>query len=135
MTCHFLPEEDDKFLERVGAAVEEEERQAVAASVTNVAKDAIAAAEESRKTVQSDLPVAKDSSSINENGGTVSQGWVTDTENEKVFSEGVELKSEQRGLDAQSSTGLYNSVASLPVEFYHYYHGSNTDMGTLIEVI
>lgn len=29
----------------------------------------------------------------------------------------------------------YESVANLPVEFYHYYHGSNTDMGTLIEVI
>ncbi|KAF5191689.1 U11/U12 small nuclear ribonucleoprotein, partial [Thalictrum thalictroides] len=131
---HFLPEEDDKFLERVRAAVEEEERQAAAASVTDAAKDAIAAAEESRKTVQSNLPDAKDSSSINENGGTVSQGRVTDTENEKVFSEGAELKSEQQGLDAQSSSGPYNSVASLPVEFYHYYHGSNTDMGTLIEV-
>ncbi|KAF5183808.1 hypothetical protein FRX31_026605, partial [Thalictrum thalictroides] len=105
MTCHFLPEEDGKFLERLRAAVEEEERQAAAASVTDVAKDAIAAAEESRKTVQSDLPDAKDCSSIYENGGTVSQGRVTDTENEKVFSEGAELKSEQWGLDAQSSSG------------------------------
>ncbi|KAF5185245.1 hypothetical protein FRX31_025168, partial [Thalictrum thalictroides] len=83
MTGHFLPEEDDKFLERVRAVVEEEERQAAAASVTNVAKEAIAAVEESRKTVQSDLPDAKDSSSINESGGTVSQGRVTDTKNEK----------------------------------------------------
>ncbi|PIA57723.1 hypothetical protein AQUCO_00600448v1 [Aquilegia coerulea] len=130
---HFLPEEDDKFLERVRAAVEEEERQVAAASVTDAAKDAIAAAEESRKTVQSDVPDAKDISS-NENGGPVSQGRSTDTENKKVFSDGAELKSEQRGLDTQSSSGAYDSVASLPVEFYHYYHGSNTDMGTLIEV-
>ncbi|KAF5207579.1 hypothetical protein FRX31_002833 [Thalictrum thalictroides] len=95
MTGHFLPKEDDKFLERVRAAVEEEERQAAAASVTDVAKDAITPAEESRKTVRSDLPDAKDISSINENVGTVSQGWVTDTENEKVFSEGAYIFSKE----------------------------------------
>ncbi|KAG0454674.1 hypothetical protein HPP92_023966 [Vanilla planifolia] len=46
---HFLPEEDDKFLERVKAAVEEEERQAAAAADTHATRDAIATAEESRK--------------------------------------------------------------------------------------
>ncbi|CAH1451078.1 unnamed protein product [Lactuca virosa] len=29
--------------------------------------------------------------------------------------------------------GYYDYSASLPIEFYHYYHGSRTDMGTLIE--
>ena len=41
---HFLPEEDDKFLEKVQAAVEEEEREALAAVETDAAKDAIATA-------------------------------------------------------------------------------------------
>ncbi|KAL5070466.1 hypothetical protein RYX36_021353, partial [Vicia faba] len=49
---HFLPEEDDRFLERVQAAVEEEEREALAAAETDAAKDAIAIAEESRKAMQ-----------------------------------------------------------------------------------
>lgn len=53
---HFLPEEDDKFLEKVRAAVEEEERQAKAAADTAAAKDAIATAEVSRKTIQSQRP-------------------------------------------------------------------------------
>ncbi|KAK8643727.1 hypothetical protein V6N13_013008 [Hibiscus sabdariffa] len=48
LECHFLPEEDDKFLEKVGAAVEEEERQALPAADTN----AIATAEETRKANQ-----------------------------------------------------------------------------------
>ncbi|KAI3701343.1 hypothetical protein L2E82_45997 [Cichorium intybus] len=38
---HFLPEEDNKFLERIRAAVEEEERQAMAAADTSTANDAI----------------------------------------------------------------------------------------------
>lgn len=46
---HFLPEEDDKFLKRVQAAVEEEERQTMAAVDKDAAKEAIATAEESRK--------------------------------------------------------------------------------------
>ncbi|PWZ20383.1 U11/U12 small nuclear ribonucleoprotein, partial [Zea mays] len=49
---HFLPEEDDKYLERVKAAVEEEERQAASAARTDAVKDAILTAEESRKPLQ-----------------------------------------------------------------------------------
>ncbi|CAD6256604.1 unnamed protein product [Miscanthus lutarioriparius] len=49
---HFLPEEDDKYLERVKAAVEEEERQAASAARTDAVKDAILTAEESRKPPQ-----------------------------------------------------------------------------------
>ncbi|KAL4590140.1 hypothetical protein LXL04_003061 [Taraxacum kok-saghyz] len=30
--------------------------------------------------------------------------------------------------------GSYDYSSNLPLEFYHYYHGSSTDMGTLIEV-
>ncbi|GLT58989.1 hypothetical protein SLA2020_318390 [Shorea laevis] len=56
---HFLPEEDDKFLERVQAAVEEEERQAIAAADTDATRDAIATAEESRKPLQNHEPDSK----------------------------------------------------------------------------
>jgi hypothetical protein len=47
----FFPDEDDKFMERVRAAVEEEERQAAAASDTSAAAAAIASAAEARKAV------------------------------------------------------------------------------------
>ncbi|KAL9360013.1 hypothetical protein Peur_048136 [Populus x canadensis] len=50
---HFFPEEDDKFLERVRAVVEEEEHQAMAAAEIDAAKGAIATAGESRKAIQS----------------------------------------------------------------------------------
>lgn len=56
---HFLPEEDDKFLEKVQAAVEEEEREALAAVETDAAKDAIATAEESRKAIQNQGKLSK----------------------------------------------------------------------------
>ncbi|KAF7152389.1 hypothetical protein RHSIM_Rhsim01G0168000 [Rhododendron simsii] len=48
---HFLLEEDDKFLERVQAAVEEEERQTMATADKDAAKEAIATAVESRKII------------------------------------------------------------------------------------
>lgn len=122
---HFLPEEDDKFLERVQAAVEEEERLAIAAADTDAAKDAIATAEESRKTTHNRGPDSKDLNNdegkSRENKDHASSCALTDKE------------SEEQELDALGS-GAYDSVANLPIEFYHYYHGSSTDMGTLIEV-
>uniref|UniRef100_A0A0R0HG91 Uncharacterized protein n=1 Tax=Glycine max TaxID=3847 RepID=A0A0R0HG91_SOYBN len=84
--CHFLPEEDDKFLEKVQAAVEEEEREALAAQRVH---------------------------SVTE---------------EDLCSD--EKKSSKIGQISESDDPL----ANLPIEFYHYYHGSNNDMGTLIEV-
>jgi mannitol-specific phosphotransferase system IIBC component len=50
--CNFLPEEDDKYLDRVKAAVEEEERQAATAAQTDAVKDAILTAEELRRAKQ-----------------------------------------------------------------------------------
>lgn len=129
---HFLPEEDDKFLERIQAAVEEEERQAKAAAATDAAKDAIAAAEESRKVSQGAKLDSKDERSNYD-----------DEENQEQRAESrsglgslasTSKESEKQGSDGQSH-GAYDYVANLPPEFYHYYHGSNTDMGTLIEVI
>ncbi|KAL5130056.1 U11/U12 small nuclear ribonucleoprotein [Glycine soja] len=126
---HFLPEEDDKFLEKVQAAVEEEEREALAAVETDAAKDAIATAEESRKAIQ--------------NQGKLSKGSNYDSEVKErkeptvqsVTEEGSGAVDEKKSSKiGQISGGAYDPLANLPIEFYHYYHGSNNDMGTLIEV-
>ncbi|PSS03989.1 U11/U12 small nuclear ribonucleoprotein [Actinidia chinensis var. chinensis] len=130
---HFLPEEDDKFLERVRAAVEEEERQAMAATDTEAAKDAIATAEESRKFIQghgSDSKVISGSKGGNEDN----QDQTILNENDPGSGAVTENKARKHGSEGQSHGGAYDSVASLPIEFYHYYHGGNMDMGTLIEV-
>ncbi|XP_051223872.1 U11/U12 small nuclear ribonucleoprotein 59 kDa protein [Lolium perenne] len=129
---HFLPEEDDKYLERVKAAVEEEERQAVTAARTDAAKNAILTAEESRKnthhtSAQEDGPEQPESGSAPEqNQGDASINEKSDHVNKKT--EHVGQKVEIKG------PGQSDSVTNLPFEFYHYYHGSSYDMGTLIEV-
>ncbi|KAL7203293.1 hypothetical protein ACSBR2_016563 [Camellia fascicularis] len=130
---HFLPEEDDKFLEKVRAAVEEEERQAIAAADTDAAKDAIATAEESRKNIQGHGP---DSELVrgDKGGNEDSQDQATQIENKRSLGVVTDKESAKLGSEGPSHGGANDTVASLPIEFYHYYHGSNTDMGTLIEV-
>lgn len=130
---HFLPEEDDKFLEKVRAAVEEEERQALAAADTDAAKDAIATAEESRKTIDNSEAVSKDESN-DDDGIERSKGQKPESLNKSETSDITDKQSGKNRFDRQGFAGVYDSVANLPMEFYHYYHGSNTDMGTLIEV-
>uniref|UniRef100_M8BNN3 Programmed cell death protein 7 n=1 Tax=Aegilops tauschii TaxID=37682 RepID=M8BNN3_AEGTA len=130
--CHFLPEEDDKYLERVKAAVEEEERQAATAARTDAAKDAILTAEESRKaahhtTAQEDgLGQPKSGSAPEQNQGDASISERSDHASQKTEHDGqkVEIK----------GPGHSESLTNLPFEFYHYYHGSSYDLGTLIEV-
>ncbi|XP_010907430.1 U11/U12 small nuclear ribonucleoprotein 59 kDa protein [Elaeis guineensis] len=130
---HFLPEEDDKFLERVQAAVEEEERQAAAAADTNAAKDAIATVQESRKAIHS---VSSEENDVNHDKGEVivNQDKVGGIEGERSSDLNANVKSEQPKVEGQSCGGGHDFVANLPFEFYHYYHGSSNDMGTLIEV-
>ncbi|KAF5946266.1 hypothetical protein HYC85_016494 [Camellia sinensis] len=131
---HFLPEEDDKFLEKVQAAVEEEERQEMVAADTDAAKEAIATAEDFRKIIQArepDLKVASGNNGQNED----SQDQTTQSENIRGSSAVTGEESRKLGSEGQSHVRVYDSVAGLPIEFYHYYHGSNTDMGTLIEVL
>ncbi|KAL2472102.1 U11/U12 small nuclear ribonucleoprotein 59 kDa protein [Abeliophyllum distichum] len=130
---HFLPEEDDKFLEQVKAAVQEEERQAMAAADTDAAKDAIATAEESRKTIKSHAPDSEDlySNNSRDNG---KEDQKTESKNKTDSILVTTKESGKHGLEGTGSSVAYNTVANLPMEFYHYYHGSNTDMGTLIEV-
>ncbi|XP_062157256.1 U11/U12 small nuclear ribonucleoprotein 59 kDa protein-like isoform X2 [Alnus glutinosa] len=130
---HFLPEEDDKFLERVQAAVEEEERQAIAAADTDAARDAIATAEESRKPLQSHGPDSKVlSSDKGSNKESIDQ--IIETENNEGPTTVTDSEGGKQGSEGQGFNGVYESLANLPLEFYHYYHGSNADMGTLIEV-
>lgn len=123
---HFLPEEDDKFLERVRAAVEEEERQALAAADTHAAKDAIATAEESRK-IGTREPNLEDITS-SKYGDKESRNQIIEIEG------GSSTVIQKEAREVTTSGRGYDSLSSLPFEFYHYYHGSNTDMGTLIEV-
>lgn len=133
-TGHFLPEEDDKFLDRVKAAVEEEERQSMAAADTDAAKDAIATAEESRKHIQTHQPDSQEPS-VSNGGDTKIQEEKNEAVNERVPKVVAPKESRKPETNVPGSGSAYNSVASLPMEFYHYYHGSSTDMGTLIEVI
>ncbi|XVF33244.1 hypothetical protein REPUB_Repub17cG0152200 [Reevesia pubescens] len=130
---HFLPEEDDKFLERVRAAVEEEERQALAAADTDAAKDAIATAEETRKATQNQRPLSKDLMS-DQLENKESKDQITPSEDGKDSGTVTDKESVKNTSEGHGYTGAYDSLTNLPIEFYHYYHGSNTDMGTLIEV-
>ncbi|KAK7341558.1 hypothetical protein VNO80_24492 [Phaseolus coccineus] len=126
---HFLPEEDDKFLERVQAAVEEEEREALAAVEADAAKEAIATAEESRKAIQNQGKLSKGSN----DDGEVKEN--TEQIDPSVTEEGSGAFDENKSSKiGQISGGAYDPLANLPIEFYHYYYGSNNDMGTLIEV-
>ncbi|CAI0559872.1 unnamed protein product [Linum tenue] len=122
---HFLPEEDDKFLEKVQAAAEEEERLAQAAADTDAAKDAIATALESRKSMQSNGSVPKEAiGDVNQDRGSPDQT----IQGEESGPSG------EKPPESHSYGGAFNTVENLPIEFYHYYHGSSNDMGTLIEV-
>ncbi|XP_052734010.1 U11/U12 small nuclear ribonucleoprotein 59 kDa protein isoform X2 [Vigna angularis] len=126
---HFLPEEDDKFLERVQAAVKVEEREALAAVEADAAKEAIATAEESRKAIQNQGKLSKegnDDSEVKENKEQIVPSVTEDGSGP--------LDENKSSKIEQISGGAYDPLANLPIEFYHYYHGSNNDMGTLIEV-
>lgn len=128
---HFLPEEDDKFIERVRAAVEEEERLANAAAHTKSAKDAIASAEEYQTITKARGP---DSEAVEASKTQNKDNTEEITLNaSKGISDPMSCQ-ENRKEAGQTHAGTYESLASLPIEFYHYYHGSSNDMGTLIEV-
>lgn len=126
---HFLPEEDDKFLERVRAAVEEEERQVLAAADTEAAKDAIATAEGSRMSTQCHAHESEE-----HQNNKVNHDHLVKNEDEKGSNATNDEECRKEGTKALTSKNPYDSMSNLPMEFYHYYYGSNTDMGTLIEV-
>ncbi|KVH97242.1 hypothetical protein Ccrd_000626 [Cynara cardunculus var. scolymus] len=131
---HFLPEEDNKFLERIRAAVEEEERQAMAAADTGAAKEAIATAEESRNITSVPALNSEDQISVKD-GDKASQEKITEIEAKGGSSAAADTESRKQESQVPVPSRGYDYSASLPLEFYHYYHGSSTDMGTLIEAI
>ncbi|CAH8310101.1 unnamed protein product [Eruca vesicaria subsp. sativa] len=108
---HFLPEEDDKFFESVRAAVEQEENQAQSVINTEAEGNVIASEE--------DTSIATSKEIINKD---------TDKESNTVAAGPCE-----KTLEAPPDSGCDN-VSNLPVECYHYYYGSNLDMGRLIEI-
>ncbi|CAH2057755.1 unnamed protein product [Thlaspi arvense] len=105
---HFLPEEDDKFFESVRAAVEQEENQVQ--SITNTETEENVIASESEKDI-----TLTTSNEINK-----------DTENKEIAA------SCEKAVETPDK--VCNNVSNLPAEFYHYYYGSDFDMGRLIEI-
>ncbi|XP_048139889.1 U11/U12 small nuclear ribonucleoprotein 59 kDa protein isoform X2 [Rhodamnia argentea] len=130
---HFLPEEDNEFLERVRVAVEEEESQARIAADADAARDAIATAEESRKTADTAEPDPKDQNDVTHQK-LENKDDITDGEGNISSLTGGHMGFKKEATEGKAHIGSYDALANLPMEFYHYYHGSNTDMGTLIEV-
>ncbi|ESQ38415.1 hypothetical protein EUTSA_v10028732mg [Eutrema salsugineum] len=104
---HFLPEEDDKFFESVRAAVEQEETQAQ--FLTNTEN------EENVITSEEDITLTTGNKNNKD----------TDKESNAVAA------SSEKTMEAPYNVG--DNVSSLPVEMYHYYYGSNFEMGRLIE--
>ncbi|CAL4959107.1 unnamed protein product [Urochloa decumbens] len=122
---HFLPDEDDKYLERVKAAVEEEERQAATAARTDAVKDAILTAEESRK--------APHYENCHEDASEKFKS--VPAEDKNLGDVGISKKNDRASQKTDhGGHGHQDPISNLPFEFYHYYHGSSYDMGTLIEV-
>lgn len=106
----------------------------MAAADTDAAKDAIATIEESRKHIKSHTPDAKEPD-VNDSGDTEIQNQKADTASNRISTNIARDESRKPDATGPGSGSAYDSVANLPMEYYHYYHGSNTDMGTLIEVI
>lgn len=98
----------------------------MAATDTNAAKYAIANAEGVRKQTDQEFGPNRDSDI---------QDQQNDTANENVPKVVANEETGKLKLSGPGYGSAYDSVANLPMEFYHYYHGSNTDLGTLIEVI
>lgn len=87
----------------------------MAAADTNTAKDAI-----------TNFLNSEDDQSFVKNGDKVIEEKINEIEVKEGTNAVVDVNNH--------GNGYYDYSASLPLEFYHYYHGSSTDMGTLIEV-
>ncbi|BBG97595.1 U11/U12 small nuclear ribonucleoprotein 59 kDa protein [Prunus dulcis] len=99
----------------------------------DAAKDAIATVEQSRKTTENFRPDSKDQSS-DRGESRESKDQTTPITNAVPSSAVTNKEPGKQVSQGEGYSGAYDAVANLPIEFYHYYHGSNTDMGTLIEV-
>ncbi|KAG0617691.1 hypothetical protein M758_4G008000 [Ceratodon purpureus] len=134
----FFPDEDDKFMERVRAAVEEEERQAAAAADTRATAAAIASAAEAAKgTGQVSAAFKADGDKPNEDQPEIpSEGAsdvvVTNSADQNVVKAPINSSSAQ-SADEEKVTAVQEAY-KLPAEFYYFYYGSQLDLGALIEV-
>lgn len=106
---------------------------AIAAAHTDAAKDAIMSAEESRKPTQSSKPEARDPNNNKPENMEIKDQTI-DAEEVRATGTNTAGETVNQVSDGNARGGTYDSVANLPMEFYHYYHGSNYDIGTLIEV-
>lgn len=131
----FFPEEDNRFVERVRAAVEEEERQAAAAADTSAAAAAIANAEEAGKAVVP-MRVCTELQKSDIQNENLMDGFGEQLLSSKGQRDLVIAPTGQGRKENESTNITKHSLVQdgLPSEFYHYYHGSSADMGTLIEV-
>ncbi|KAF3580031.1 hypothetical protein DY000_02028397 [Brassica cretica] len=109
---HFLPEEDDKFFESVRAAVEQEENKAQSVINMEIEENVIPSEEGTTQTTGNEI-INKD---MDKESNDVAAASCEKT---------VEAPPPDKGVD---------NVSNLPVECYHYYYGSNLDMGRLIEI-
>lgn len=88
----------------------------------------------SRKTNPSYNPESRDPDSTTD-GSEERNDHRTSSSDEKVSNTGTNKEPGKQFGEVQGYGRMYDYAANLPMEFYHYYYGSNTDMGTLIEVI
>lgn len=105
----------------------------MAAADTDAAKDAIATAEESRNLSGANAINPEDQTNVKD-GDKINQDKITETESKGSSMAAIDMESGKQRSKVAASISGYDYSANLPLEFYHYYHGSNTDMGTLIEV-
>ncbi|KAI5061121.1 hypothetical protein GOP47_0023626, partial [Adiantum capillus-veneris] len=125
----FFPEEDNRFMERVRAAVEEEERQAAAAADTKATAAAIANAQEAGKAT---LPPDWISEAPKQDAEMANEGESVQTKESHDVAQGSKDTNKERSKIENTTISPHDGT--LPAEFYHYYYGSTVDIGTLIEV-
>ncbi|PWA86500.1 hypothetical protein CTI12_AA139850 [Artemisia annua] len=116
----FSTREDNKFRERIRAAVEEEERQAKAVADTDAAKDAIATAAKSQNKTGGNALNSEDQSNLKV-GDKVGQEKINEAEtkgDDMIIQQAYQVLADDMIIQQ-----------AYHLEFYHYYHGSNTDMG------
>jgi len=90
-------------------------------------------AEVSRETILGASSGASDVN-FNKDVGSSNHEYVDEIESERSSGMNEKVETDPQKCEEVSAKG-YDPDANLPFEFYHYYHGSSNDMGTLIEVI
>lgn len=88
----------------------------------------------SRKTIPSYNPESRDPDSATERSEERNDQRAASVD-DKVSNTSTNKEPGKQFGEVQGFGRAYDYAANLPMEFYHYYYGSNTDMGTLIEVI